>query len=76
MHVQSYCFGHNTSCFLTLWSISVKTQPESLKAIFYLMDDVILSCYNYGSLADEHNMYQIKKLLLQNNKQTIKDEEF
>ena len=37
--------------------VSVKTQLQSLKAIFHSMDDVILSCYNYGSLAAEHNMY-------------------
>ena len=40
------------------------------------MDDVILSRYDFGSLGAEHNMYWIKKLLWQENKQTIKDEEF
>ena len=40
------------------------------------MDEVILTCYTYGSLAAEHNTFLNKKLFLQNNKQTINDEEF
>ena len=77
---KSLVFAHENSEHVSLANIrhfiwvKLSKWKHNRRVSKPLMDDVILSRYNVGNLGAEHNMYWIKKLLWQENKQTIKDE--